>query len=207
MNALIAKSRIAAVFLGALAILATGSCNPFAAKRDPELQLFLDINDSPTRFPPAENGSVKPVTGLDDPKGYAGLEIVLAGDIERRVFTAGDFAGIDDGTLPAFRVPETGIATVTVRLVEDGRIVAEGSEQWHLESEVYWDFFIARGPYPATEGFHGVDEFESPRCHWFWCWHNWRFPIAEDAANYEHEALWVTLYREHPDECQDVCAW
>lgn len=29
------------------------------------------------------------------------------------------------------------------------------------------------------------------------------FPIAEHAANYEHEAIWLTLYRE--DICVDRC--
>jgi len=35
---------------------------------------------------------------------------------------------------------------------------------------------------------------------------NWRFPIVDEAANYEDEALWVTLYRAHPDECLDDCS-
>lgn len=30
--------------------------------------------------------------------------------------------------------------------------------------------------------------------------------IVDEAANYEDEALWVTLYRAHPDECLDDCS-
>ena len=182
-------------------VLAVVACsNPFA--RDATLELFLDTNDSWTWFPPAEDERVKPVTGLDDPKGYAGLEIVLAGAVERR-YTAADFA--DSSKIGPFRVPDAGVVTLTARIVQDGQVVAEIGEHWGLESEVAWDLDISRSPYPGSEGFHGVDELESPECFWFWCAFVWRSPITDEAANYEYEALWVVLYREHPDECADVC--
>ena len=82
------------------------------------------------------------------------------------------------------------------------RVVAEGSEGWKLEPGAEWRLEVNRAPYPPSEGFSGFGD-PHPPCNWFWCWENWRFPITEEAANCEHEALWLTLYRE--DICADIC--
>ena len=84
--------------------------------------------------------------------------------------------------------------------IERRYTAADFAERWGLGSEFAWDLDISRAPCPANEGFHGVEEFENPECHWFWCVFVWRSPVADEAANYEHEALWVVLYREYPDE-------
>lgn len=132
---------------------------------------------------------------LDDQRGFAGFELDIAGTS----FTARNFTTDEP---PRFNVPDTGRIAFTVRLVQDGRIVAGGSEGWMLEPEAEWRLEVNRAPYPPSEGFNRFGD-PHPQCSWFWCWENWRFPITEEAANYEHEALWLTLYRE--DICADIC--
>lgn len=174
-----------------VAILAAASCN-----QDATLKILVESHTYSISW---QDTVVQIVAGLDDPKGLAGLELRIAGDLPARTFRATDFIGQE----PLFVVPDVGNGVITVRLVQDGQIVAEGTEEWALESEVEWDLVVNRAPWPPSE--IGVMDLENPECNWFWCHRIWRFPIMEDAANYEHEALWVSLYRVHPDECADVC--
>lgn len=178
------------------AILAAVACS-----QDATLEIEVDTRSYRVAWPPGQDSaSVQVVSGLDDPKGLAGLEISIAGDLPARVLTATDF--IDREHL--FVVPDVGTGVMTVRLVQDGRVVAGGTEEWSLESEVEWTLVVTRAPRPSDGGYAPVD-LEFPECEWFWCHSNWRFPIAEEAANYEYESLWVTLGRVHPNECEDVC--
>ena len=180
-------------------ILAAGACGLFP--QDPTLEITVDDGGGSARWTPGQDTvRVEIVNGLDDPKGLAGLELSVGGALPNRVFTANDLAGEN----PLFVVPDAGIATVTVRLVQDGQVVAEGTEEWTLEPEVEWELRVTRAPRPVAEGY-SLWDLEDPQCSWFWCYSDWRFPIVEDAANYELEALWVSLYRVHPDECEDVC--
>ncbi|MDE2973967.1 MAG: hypothetical protein OXU64_04460 [Gemmatimonadota bacterium] len=175
--------------------LASGAC-----AQDPTLEITVYDRGGSQRWPLGQDTvRVQIVSGLDDPKGLAGLELGIGGALPRRVFKATDLAGEN----PPFVVPGEGVATVTVRLVQDGQVVAGGAEEWTLEPEVEWNLDVARVPWPPSE--IGVMDLENPECNWFWCHRNWRFPIADEAANYEDEALWVTLYRAHPDECADLC--
>ena len=133
----------------------------------------------------------------------AGLRLFIGGDIfpdldDERGFTATELAD----TLQ-FGVPDHGTAAVTALVVQDGRVVAEGTREWGLEPEVEWTLYINRGLHSAVSPVGG--DLENPECAWWWCHRVWRFPIVEDAANYEDEALWLYLVRVHPDECQDVC--
>ena len=132
---------------------------------------------------------------LDDPRGFAGFELDIAG----ATFTARNFAAEE---LPVFGVPDTGRMAFNMRLMQDGQVVANGSEWWELEPGAKWRLEVNRAPYPPSEGFNGFGD-PHPECTWFWCHEKWRFPIAEHAANYEHEAIWLTLYRE--DICADIC--
>ena len=191
------------VALAIVAILATGCFNPFAPSRDSILEIFVGSNPVRVQLSSRDTTMVQLVNGLDDPKGFAGLEIIVsAEDMPTRRYTASHFASVDE---TKFKVPETGLATVTARIVQDGRIVAEVSERWGLGPELQWDIDVERAPYPANEGF--LPDPENPECQWFWCAFIWRSPIAEGAANYEGEALWVVLYRHDPDECLDDCPW
>ena len=179
-------------------ILATGACGLFP--QDPTMEITVNDGGGSLWWPPGQDTvRVQIVNGLDDPKGLAGLELSIGGALPKRVFTATDLAGES----PLFVVPGAGIATVTARLVQDGQVVAEGTEEWTLEPEVEWRLDVTRAPWPADE--IGPMDLENPQCNWFWCHRNWRSPIVEEVANYEHEALWVTLYRVHPDECADLC--
>lgn len=182
-------------------LVVAGGCSLLGPGQDATLSVSVPVCCYEEQWPIGDTTSVTVNTSLDDPRGLAGLEITIGGQIPTRVFTAADFV---DHAEPRFTVPDGGVATVFARLIQDGRIVAEGSESWPLEPEVVWRLNVTRAPYPVNEGLNGVD-LENPRCQWFWCFRNWRFPIAEEFANYEQEALWVTLYRVHPDECLDVC--
>ena len=190
--------------LGAVAILGSGCINPFAAGPDPTLEIFVSSHDYLTRYRPNDTTRVLTRQGFDDPRGFAGLEIIIDGDnMSRRTYTASYFASIGE---VKFRVPGAGFATVTARIVQDGRTVADISESWGLGSKIQWDLLVDRARFPPSEGFPGSGfDPDNPECGWFWCHEVWKAPIAEDAANYEGEALWVTLYRHHPDECVDVC--
>ena len=183
------------------AVAATGSC--FLFPQEPTLTVEASGADSSWVTWPLgqDTARVLVINGLDDPKGLAGLEIEIGGAVfPERLFTA--TAGL--GT--QFVVPDGGRAMVTVRLMQDGRAVAEGTVEWDLESEIQWTLVVERAPYHSYNGnASGVEPGEDPRCGWFWCHGVWRLPIAEDAANYEDEALWLYLERVHPGECQDVC--
>jgi len=165
------------------------------------MRILVESHTYSTPWPPGQDSAfVQIVAGLDDPRGLAGLELRIAGDLPTRTFAATDFMGQE----PLFVIPGVGTGVITVRLVQDGQVVAEGIREWALESEAEWDLFVSRAPWPASEV--GPIDLENPQCGWFWCHENWRFPIVAEAANYEGEALWVTLYRAHPDECLDDCS-
>ncbi len=189
----------------AAALIVAGCSNPFAADPDPTLEISVASRDYLVRNRPGDTTRVLARHGLDDPKGFAGLEIVIDGDnMPSRTYTAAYLASSPED--PKFRVPDTGFATVTVRIAQAGSIVAEISETWELSQKIQWLIFIHRTPYPPSEGFPGSPfDPRDPECVWFWCFRVWRSYIAEDAANYEGEALWVVLNRYHPDECADVC--
>lgn len=184
-------------------ILAAGACG--LSPQDPTLEITVYDGGGWAWWPPGQDTvKVEIVNGLDDPRGLAGLELGVGGALPNRVFAATDLAGAADaGENPLFGVPDAGIAVVTARLVQDGQVVAEGTEEWTLEPEVEWELVVTRAPWPSSE-MADMDP-ENTECWWWWCHRIWRFPIVEEAANYELEALWVTLYRVYPDECADVC--
>lgn len=192
--------------VAALALLGAGCVNPFATDPDPTLEIVVSSRNHLTEYRPNDTTRVLARQAFDDPRGFAGLEIVIGGqDLPTRRYTASHFASVDE---TKFKVPETGFATVTARIVQDGRIVAELSERWGLGSKIQWSLDVARSPWPPGEAFPGSSfDLADPECQWFWCAFIWRSPIAEGAANYEGEALWVVLYRHDPDECLDDCPW
>ena len=191
------------VALAIVAILAIGCFNPFAVDPRPTLEILVGSEPVRVQLSSRDTTTVQLVNGLDDPKGFAGLEITVSGDdIPTRRYTASHFASVDE---TKFKVPETGFVTVNTRIVQDGRIVAQVSERWGLQSKIQWSLDVERAPYPGTEGF--LPDPANPECHWFWCAFIWRSPIPEGAANYEGEALLAVLYRHDPDECVDDCPW
>ena len=182
-----------------LALLVAGCVNPFAPARDSMLEIFVASDPVLVQLSSSDTAKVRLVNGFDDAKGFAGLEVVISGEnMPTRAYDAPDLAG---GPVPRLKMPDTGYAAVTVRIIQGGRVVAEVSERWRLGSELHWDLNLERAPYPVNEGF--LPDPENPECQWFAF--IWRSPIADLAANYEGEALWVTLYRHDPDECLDNC--
>ena len=185
-----------ALAAGAVIVLTTMSCDTITGIfRDASLQVTVPGGQRQIGWGEPEAPRIL-IDGVDDPKGLAGLE-VRVGD---RVFTAPD--------LPSsrFDVPGSGRLNFDVRLRQDGGIVAEGQGSWTLEPDVEWEIEIERGPYPLGSVTDMRDIHKpNPPCGWFWCHGIWRFEIREAALNYDGEALWVTLWRVHPDECADVC--
>ena len=135
---------------------------------------------------------------VGNPKGLAGLEI----QVGNRVFTAAD--------LPSarFEVAERGTMHFAVTLRQEGIVAAEGSGSWALEPDVEWELEFERAIYPsgAPPG-HPPTNLHTPNpdCYWFWCSKVWRWELKEGLLNHEDEALWITLWRVHPDECVDLC--
>ena len=179
-----------------LALLVLSCSNPSGIEADATLTVSVHSTpNSRVRWPPGSAERVTLVNSLDDPDGFAGFQIEVADT----AFSAADFTD----NAPCLTVPSSGTMTVSIELVRDSRIVAAGARSWRLAPSAEWRLLVNRAPYAPTEGIGSIEELESPRCNWFWCVENWRFPIAEDAANYEYEAIWVTL--ERLDECADVC--
>ena len=180
--------------------LVTGACNLLTT--DAVASLTVAVNSAPNsrvRWPLGSGEQITLFNSLDDPRGLAGIEIEVTGERTRQAFVAPDFVD----TSPQFTVPDSGLLTLDVRLVQEGRTVAEGVGSWLLLPAAEWRITVNRAPYSPTQGAASMRDLTHPSCGWFWCVENWRFPIAEDAANYEHEAIWVTL--ERLDECADVC--
>ena len=131
------------------------------------------------------------INGTDDPKGLAGLEVVIHGDgIERRTYAAED--------LPShtFGVPEHGIVNVDVRLRQDRPLVAAGRAGRELEPDVKWEVEFDRAPvvirYRKSMG-PNPSEYDQN-----WCHSLWRFVIGEDVQNYEGESLWLSIFAFRP---------
>ena len=193
-----------AALLAATCIAAVSCSNSFETQ-DATLLMHVNSREQRLHWPPDDSGEeVTLVNALDDPRGFAGFELEIGSVDPRMTFTAADFV---DGGLE-FRVPDSGAMRFSARLVQDNRVVAEGSGMWTLEPNVEWRLRVNRAPFPPDQPFgFTLDDIKkrSPPCGWWWCWRNWRFPITDDAANYEYEALWLSLHRVHPDECVDVC--
>lgn len=188
----------------AVAIIATGCTNPFASDPDPTLTITVETREGTSvQWPPDDTTWVEIANGLDDPNGFAGLEVIISGDaIPKRIYSAQSFA---NGAQPKSTMPATGYVTMVIRIVQDKRTVAEISERWKLEPRLQWHIEVARGPYPVDSFF--PNDIENPECRGFWCAFIWRAPITQDAANYSDEALWAIVDRYDPRECYDVCPW
>jgi len=195
-----------ATLLAAMCVAVHSCSNPFETQ---DATLLVEVDSRERRFhwrPDGNDTEVTLVNSLDDPRGFAGLELEIGGVGTPLTFTASDFA---EGVLE-FRAPDSGYATFSVRLRQDAGVVAEGSGRWVLEPKVEWRLELSRAPLPPGQ-VYGIrmDDLKknnkNPPCGWFWCHRNWRFPIADDAANYRYEALWLSLWRVHPDECVDLC--
>lgn len=185
-----------------VAVPAVVSCT-----QDATMQIRVASGENMVRWPPGQDSmKVHVRSRLEDPRGLAGVELRIAGDLPTRIFTATDFLTSRDSLFSGlFVVPDAGKGVMSVRLLQDGAVVAEGTREWSLDSGVLWDIHIARGPWAPSEGLGGHKDLENPPCFWFWCHRNWRFPIVAEAANYQNEAVWVTLYRVEYGGCQDVC--
>jgi len=174
-------------------------CDLLGLRPDATLLIQVSVGRGSAQWPLGSSTLVETNGAVDDQKGFAGLEITTGGAIQQRVFTATDFV---DYPGPSFTVLDAGEARAAVRLMQDRRVAAEGTVSWPLEPEVDWELTVDRAPYPPSEAFNGID-LDDPQCSWFWCFRIWRFAIAEEFANYEQEALWLTLYRVSRVQCSD----
>ena len=141
-----------------------GGCDLFGLRPDATLLIQVSVGRGRTQWPLGSTTFVETNGAVDDQKGFAGLEITTGGAIPRRVFTATDFV---DYPGPSFTVPDAGEARVAARLVQDGRIVAEGSVSWPLEPEFKWRLHVDRAPYPPSEALNGRIDLDDPQCSFF----------------------------------------
>lgn len=124
---------------------------------------------------PANNSVLVPGDwngSLVDSAGLAGLEITVGG----RTVVAQDFLEAQDREV-SVKVGSTGLLVVFAKLVRDGSVVADGLASWQLEPNTSWDVRFERGP-------------NTPMCI-DWCDGYHLIPIAEAAARYRGEALWL----------------
>lgn len=166
----------------------TGSC-----VLDDESELVIRAVESLLSVEhPSLPDSMLPVNNsLMDSAGLAGLEIQVAG----RTLTAADFR-----SRPSHQwgVPATGSLRIELRLAQGGQVVAQGDTIWKLQARTSWDLHFNRGLVPAY--YHANEPFTlndlgHPTCRvlgdpWF-CSGILRIPIADWAANFRDEALWL----------------
>ena len=165
--------------------------------------LKVSVNDSDVMFT-REGERVTLYNSLADPNGLAGIEVEVGGaGIPPRMFTAAELP-----TNP-FDVPESGSAQVRVRVIQNGEVVAEGTAQWALASEVQWTVEVERSLYPINMGV-AADATTAPNpqnCVWFGCHGVWRFELKEEATNYGGERLWLTILGFVPGQCTGSCEY
>lgn len=138
---------------------------------------------------------------LEDPVGLAGIEIEVSGigPPGMYTYTAADFLHGWDGLILTEKidVPVSGEVRVVVRVRQDDEVVVEGAVSWDLAPNIAWWMLISRAQYPPNDpGIGIVYDAENIGClDHLGCWRRWRFPIRADAANYQSEALWLTVSR------------
>ena len=110
-----------------------------------------------------------------DSADLAGLQIGVHG----RTFGPEDFLVARDYEVRV-KVGRAGLVTVFAKLVHEGSVVADGFASWMLEPETLWSLSFARGP-------------ESGLCPER-CIGHVLIPIAEAAARYPGEQLWLMWY-------------
>ena len=137
---------------------------------------------------------------LDDPKSLAGLEIRVSWPgSDTLMFTAAHIPSHE------FEVPSDGDIWVDALLRQDGEIVSEGSARWSLDPGARWSVYVNRIPAPFESDPERITGPNPIRCADWWCYDLWRFELQEDVRNHPAEALWLVVYRWHPDECADIC--
>lgn len=145
---------------------------------------------------PQESGEYVTVNNLlTDSAGLAGLRVeVFAPGEPPVVLTADTFAVTHNHVVGPFRAPDSGTASVFVKLYQSGELVTEGSISWSLRPESPgWLVQVERSPFPAEVH---PDDLSSPEplCAVPWCHKVRRFEIGEDARNYPVEALWLAVW-------------
>ncbi len=191
--------------LSLLALLALAACRdavvPVPAPQPPTLTIFV-AGSGATEWPENSGDTVMFNSSLDQEAGLAGIAIAISGILE----TGALFLDADDlkptGTgrsdRPKFDVPEDGLISVRLWLIQHGEIVAHGLAEWALEPRVQWTIEIQRGPYPTTPIILDGADLNQPfvPCNdWRFCRGSYRIDdINEDAANYPGEALWLSLW-------------
>lgn len=186
-----------ALLLVAVALL-PGSCGI----ADPPLVATMSVKPGlmagEYRLPDGEVFVARP--GLSDPRGLAGLEINV---YWRRADTL--MFGSSDLPSPSFEVPGDGPIWVEAQLRQNDDIVSEGRANWYLDPGAEWTVYVNRLPVPVDSQPQALTGPNPIGCAWRWCHLLWRFELREDVRTHPREALWLLVYREHPDECRHIC--
>lgn len=146
---------------------------------------------------------------VQDPTDLAGVRVEVTGAVPTQVYTASDFMGSQTEPIP---LPDTGRVTAAVQVGQSGETVAQGSVSWYLRGPGWtWRLSITRDLrasrlYPEPDD---CNETECPENTRFvcaispYCRGTWRFAVREDAARFEGDSLWLTLYGVPHDPCPE----
>lgn len=195
--------RVAFVALTA-ASLAAAACSLVTPEHE-EATLHFVIDHYQGEMLSWDDELVEVHQSLDDPVGFAGIEIEVSGIGQTRTFSAADFRLSIHGFMSTehIDVPLSGEVGVVVRVRQGDEMVVEGAVAWNLEPNIEWWMLISRAQYPPNdEGIGILYDTRNIGCfEHFGCWRRWRFPIRADAANHEGEALWLSVSRPEIQWC------
>lgn len=165
-----------------------GSCE---SGDDSTMEVAVYANNTRDQHPSFPDSSVVGNNSLVDSAGLAGLEVTVMG----RTFIAPDLQpGSSNRT--RWKVDEAGQVRVSLRLVQHGRVVAEGDTSWSLRPKTEWLLVASRGIAPAQGGRnYTIDDVTNPTCEslliHLLCDGVLRMRIEDSAASFLEEALWL----------------
>lgn len=180
------RSHHAIPFLLALCI-GLVSCE---AGRNSTMKVAVYANNTRDLHPSFPDSVVVGNNSLVDSAGLAGLEVSVMG----RTFTAADLEfGSSARTL--WDVDESGQVHVSLRLMQQGQVVAGGATSWSLRPNTEWLLVVSRGIVPAQRGdSYTIDDVTNPTCESLaipHCDGVLRMRIEDSAANFLEEAIWL----------------
>lgn len=167
---------------------ALGSCD---AGYHSSMEVAVYVSNTRDRHPSFPDSVVVGNNSLADPAGLAGLEVRVMG----QTLTAGDLE-FGSTTKARWEVDESGQVQVSLRLVQQGQVVAQGDTSWSLRPKTEWLVVVSRGIAPPQGGGnYTIDDVTNPTCESLsivsLCDGVLRMRIEDSAASFLEEGLWL----------------
>ena len=183
------RSRRTIPFILALCI-GLESCDA-AAGFDSSMEVAVYANNTRDPHPSFPDSIVVGNNSLVDSAGLAGLEVRVMG----RTLTAENLQ-FGSPTRTRWGVDESGQVQVSLRLVQQGQVVAEGDASWSLRPKTEWILVVSRGIVLAQGGDnYTIDDVTNPTCESLsivpFCDGVLRMRIEDSAASFLEEGLWL----------------